>query len=769
MPPKPALILSAATLALLGFGAVPAPAAPAKAPFKAPLPTVLLYPATPGDVAALVDLRTRLRLDSRVQVLTYDPESAAIQRASAETTHPEWLLQVPATDAARMTLARALGASFYAVVSPGRLDDTTHVELVETAPAARTFDWTGTNREFGVHALESQVADSLAHPVNYDHVADNPPAPIVPTGPISAAPLADLETRGTPPLTPIPDAAAPTAPVPVAVAPVPVAVAPVPVAVAPVPVAVAPVPVAVAPVPVAVAPVPVAVAPVPAILPPQPLPLIKSTPVPLNPPAQVAQKTPTPYLPPDARPIRIVLPKTPQAAPVPIAPVPIAPLPIAPVPIAPLPIAPVPIAPVKVAQVPLPVPLVVPAPAKAVPPKIAVPPAPLPQVVNVPIQKIAAVPKPLFVPPIAAPPMPKISSPAIAAVSKPPVQVAALPLRVVPTPPAALPEPISPPTPAPTPPVIVVKKRQPNAEDMTAIQPLLAKGDAALDGGDTVSAIALYRQAVNGAPLSVVPRLKLAQAYQKDGLSDRALDEARRALEIAPDSVPVQQLLSDLDQQNGTSAGTLIRDRATLAQTPNNSAAHVTLADDLWNSGDLGGAEAEYKTAVALAPGAGGPAEAQLAQLYAAEARYTDCLAILKDSGSGGYALAIGIVKNRSDTLSSTLSASRAAFAAGKSTREQFYDDAKKLSAEAQALAEFVAQVAPPKAYTLPHLHRMLSTNLLAQESAALVTFIETGDARQSDSMAQLEHAAATEMLTAQAAEERLGLWKHSHEKQSEK
>ncbi len=681
---------------LLGFGAVPGRAAPA----KAPLPTVLLYPATPGDVAALVDLRTRLRLDSRVQVLTYDPESAAIQRASAETTHPEWLLQAPATDAARMTLARALGASFYAVVSPGRLADTTHVELVETAPAARTFDWTGTNREFGVHALESQVADSLAHPVNYDHVADNPPAPTRPSGPISAAPLADLETRSIPPLTPAPT------PVPMASAAVPVASAPV----------------------------------VPAIVPPTPLPLIKAVPPPLTLPAQTAQTAPSPYVPSDARPIRITLPKT------------------------------VPAVPVKAAQVPLP-PLVV-----SVPPKVTLTPqnaapdpaVPLPQAANVPLHKIAAAPKPALAPNVAVTTLPNIPAPIQRDVPTPPVQIAALPPRVIPTPPTALPEPIAP-APAPIPPAIVVKKRQPNAEDMTAIQPLLAKGDAALDGGDTVSAIALYRQAVNGAPLSVVPRLKLAQAYQKDGLSDRALDEARRALDIAPDSMPVQQFLSDLDQQNGTSVGTLIRDRAALAQTPNDPAAHVTLADDLWNSGDLGGAEAEYKTAVALAPGGSRPAEAQLAQLYAAEARYADCLTILKDSGPGGYALAIGIVKNRSDTVSSTLSASRAAFAAGKSTREQFYDDAKKLSAEAQALAEFVAQVSPPKAYKLPHLHRMLSTNLLAQEAAALVTFIETGDTGQSDSMAQLEHAAATEMLTAQAAEERLGLWKHSHEKQSEK
>ncbi len=715
MPAKPALIFSAAALALLGFAGAPASAAPA----KALLPTVLLYPATPGDVAALVDLRTRLRLDSRVQVLTYDPESAAIQRASAEKTHPEWLVSAPTNDAGRMTLARALGASFYAVVSPGRIADMTHVELVETAPAARTFDWTGTNREFGVHALESQVADSLAHPVNYATVADNPPAP---TTPISTAPAADLLTRETPP-------------VPVAAAPVPVAAAPVPVAAAPVPVAAAPVPVAAAP-----------VAPTP--LPPKPLPLIKPAPAPLPLPTQTAQAAPSPYVPSDARPIRIVLPQTPPAAP--------------------LPTVPVKVAQVKVAQVPLPPPAASAPPKAALPPKIAVPihaPAvPLPQSANETPQKVAAMSKAVLAPNIsAAMPLPNIPAPIKPDVPKPPVQIAALPPRVIPAPPTALPEPVAP-TPAPIPPASIVKKRPPKTEDITAIQPLLAKGDAALDGGDAVSAIALYRQAVNGAPLSVVPRLKLAQAYRKDGLSDRALDEARRALEVAPDSVPVQQFLSELDQQTGTSSGTLVRDRAALEQSPNDPAVHISLADDLWNSGDLSGAEAEYKAASALSPGIH-RADAQLAQLYAAEARYTDCLDVLKDSGPGGYALAIGIVKNRAETLSSTLSASRSAFAAGKSTREQYYDDAKKLSAEAQALAEFVAEVSPPAAYKLPHLHRMLSTNLLAQESAALVTFIETGDTRQEGSMAQLEHAAATEMLTAQAAEERLGLWTHSHEK----
>jgi len=676
LPAKPALILlGAAALGLLGLSPL------RSAPAKAPLPTVLLYPATSGDVAALVDLRTRLRLDSRVQVLTYDPESAAIQRASAEKNHPDWLVHAPTNDSGRMTLARALGASFYAVISPGRLVDTTHVELVETAPAARTFDWTGTNRQFGAHALESQVADSQSHPANYDKVADNPPAPFALPSPLASAPLDDIETRTIPSAPPTN-----TAPVPAAAAPVPASAAP--------------------------------ELTVPQIL----LPLIKSVPVPLSLPTQVAQAAP---IAPAPRPIRIILPKTPQTA---SAPPPTSVTP--------------PKAPVKVAAAPQ---------SQTAPPKTAPP------------VKIASPVKVAQVPPIAVTPPPKSALPPtvilLPTVVPPPVKIAALPPRVIPTPAPALPETPTPQIAPPTPPS-VVKKHVENAEDMTAIQPLLARGDAALDGGDTVSAIALYRQAVNGAPLSVVPRLKLAQAYVKDGLSGRALDEARRALQIAPDSEPVQQFLADLDQQTGTSVGALIKVRAALERSPSNPAAHTALADVLWNSGDLSGAEAEYKAASALSPAGSHAALAQLAQLYAAEARYDDCLATLKNSGPGGYALAIGIVKNRADTLSSTLAASRAAFAASKSTREQFYDDAKKLSAQAQALADFVAAVIPPAAYKLPHLHRMLSTSLLAQESAALVGFIETGDARRSDSMAQLEHAAATEMLTAQAVEERLGLWK---------
>ena len=225
-------------------------------------------------------------------------------------------------------------------------------------------------------------------------------------------------------------------------------------------------------------------------------------------------------------------------------------------------------------------------------------------------------------------------------------------------PPDVRPEP-APPTDtlAPTPPPAVLP--HPKAEDLSAITPLMTKGDAALEGGDVVGAISLFRQAVNGAPLSVVPRLKLAAAYQKGGLTDKALNEAQRALEIAPDNLPVQQFLTEIDTQNGTSDGALTRYRALIERDPQDPAAHAGLAESLWNSGDLDGAEREYKTAKKLASPDDHSADAHLAQLYAAQARYDDCLAALKESGKDGYALAIKIVRSRADTLSSTVEAAR--------------------------------------------------------------------------------------------------------------
>jgi hypothetical protein len=48
----------------------------------------------------------------------------------------------------------------------------------------------------------------------------------------------------------------------------------------------------------------------------------------------------------------------------------------------------------------------------------------------------------------------------------------------------------------------------------------------------------------------------------------------------------------------------------------------------------------------------------------------------------------------------------------------------------------------------------------MAQQAAVLVSSIEVNDAKQGEKAALLGKAAQTEMLTAHAAEEKLGLWK---------
>ncbi len=692
--------------AYLGLAALALLARPSHA--KAPLPTVLLYPASPADVAAAVDLRTRLRLDGQVQVLTYDPESSAVRRAASDFSHPEWLTGAFSNEGVRYSLARALGASFYIVVGPGRQPDSTHLELVDTTPAALAFDWYGTNRQYGARALESQIQAALAHPS-----ADAGES-------IAAAPVTSTPLPAAPPLISPPVAVAP--PVQIAAAP-PVVTPPVPAAL---PIAVAPlVPVAVIP-----APVPVVAAP--------------SVPVVALPPA-------------------VTVPSIVSAPPVQIAVVP-APVPVAVVP--PVPTAPLPLLATGRPQTAAPL----------EPPKTIITPErvvarALPPPVSVPLPKPAAVPTaPAPVAVAVLPPLPlklqeQVAPRPVPPVVPPPTQMARVFPPALPTPEVA--PAIEPPA-GPTPddnapiaaaPVPILKRPSAKAPDLTPVQPLLAQGDAAMDGGDFVSAISFYRQAINGVPLNVVPRLKLAQAYLKSGLNDKALDEAKRAVEISPEDDSLQKFLAQMDQDSGNSDGSLVRARALVERDPANAGAHSDLAEALWNSGDLRGAETEYQTAKTLSPAGDHVADAHLAQLYAAQGRYDDSLQALKAAGGEGYLLALKIVRSRSETLSSTIEASRSAFAKGTITREQFYDTAKKTSADAQALADFVAQLKPLPAYKLSHLHRVLSANLLAQEAATLVSMIETGSDATASTVSDLDKSAMTEMLTARAAEEKLGLW----------
>lgn len=297
------------------------------------------------------------------------------------------------------------------------------------------------------------------------------------------------------------------------------------------------------------------------------------------------------------------------------------------------------------------------------------------------------------------------------------------------------------------------------ARQMAAVKPLIGRGDAALARGEVAMAISLYRQAVDGAPRAAQPRLALAQAYLQGGFRDKALDEAKRALQVSPDSVPIKEFLIGLDDENASSEGSVTLYTALVTKNPQDVSAHIGLADAYWNDGSLDQAETEYKTAQSIEAATGGHrAVTQLARMYGAQSRYADAQEMLAQLGATRYPMSLSIIKNRADALLTGLSTAREAFDAKKSSHEQFYDTAKKVAADAQALAEFVRNVTPPAALKLSHLHRQLAVNLIAQEAAVLMTYIETSDADQGDKAASLEKSAQSEMLTAKAGEQKNGL-----------
>lgn len=513
-------------------------------------PTIVLYAAVlndADDVHALVDLRKQLRKDGVVEVLTYDPASAAMIRAVRDVHQSELLASPMTSNTDRFSMTRALGAQFFAVVTKSSKRGKVNIGLFEAAASGRS--WT----------VSDQKAEDAAHQIERD---------------ISAP------------------AAAP--------------------------------------------------APVASTLPP-------------------------------------------------------------------------------------------PAPASAAPP--------VPKT-----QPVLAAPMPTLAPlrPTLSPTTPRVTKAPPAAAPSPP----ASPARISPP---ATPIAKSPPAAAAPPP-----------EDLSAIKGQLSQGDSLLSQGDFAAAIAVFRSAINTAPLSVVPRVKLAQTYLEADMQDKALDEATRALEIAPGNAAILSFLSRLDAQTGTSQGAVARYTAQVAQNAKDPMAHVELGDAYWNSNSINQAESEYNTALNLAaPGtvAQHTASAHLARLFAAEQRYADSLAALKTAGPSGYALALGIVQSRTDTLSTTLEGAQDDFSAGKSTHAAFYKTAGDVSAQAQTLADFVVKITPPPAFKLSHLYRIQATHLLAQQAAVLVIYIETSDSGQAARAAQLGKEAQTEMLTAHATEEKLGLW----------
>jgi tetratricopeptide (TPR) repeat protein len=287
----------------------------------------------------------------------------------------------------------------------------------------------------------------------------------------------------------------------------------------------------------------------------------------------------------------------------------------------------------------------------------------------------------------------------------------------------------------------------------TDAQSLIDQGDTAMHSSDSMTAIGLYQKAVDLAPRAAAPRLKLAQAYLDAGMKDEATDEARRALAIDPSSTDVQSFIQSQDKGAGGANGDVIVAQAKTESDPNNPNAWISLGDAYWNAGDADDSLISYQHAADIDPSAITP-QTRLAKLYAARAQYDESLKALQKSGSDGYPFALRIIGSRSESLVGDMDDETQDFIKGQDTRETFYNKISATNMQAQGLADFVSKVSPPQQYKISHLHRELSTRLLAQATAVWIDYAETNNSTDTDQANVLEKHAIDEMKLADVAED---------------
>jgi tetratricopeptide (TPR) repeat protein len=296
----------------------------------------------------------------------------------------------------------------------------------------------------------------------------------------------------------------------------------------------------------------------------------------------------------------------------------------------------------------------------------------------------------------------------------------------------------------------------PNAlgEQVSSVaQATIDQGDTALKVSDYLTAIQLYRKAVDMSPRAVTPRLRLANAYLDDGMKDQAVGVAQRALAIDPGNTDIQKFIQAQDTGANGPDGDVIIAQAQTRNDPTNPAGWISLGDAYWNTGDPDDSLISYKRAEEIDPNSIIP-QTRLAKLYAARAQYDQSLAALQKSGTDGYPYALRIISSRSESLVGDIDDETQDLIKGVDTREQFYDRIKTTSSQAAGLSDFVSKIKPPDQYKISHLHRELATSLLAQTAAVWVDYAETNNDSDKDEAADLEKHAISEMKIASVAED---------------
>jgi len=135
----------------------------------------------------------------------------------------------------------------------------------------------------------------------------------------------------------------------------------------------------------------------------------------------------------------------------------------------------------------------------------------------------------------------------------------------------------------------------------TAMLKYAKSGDAYAAGGKTAEAIVEYRNALEKEPRAGDVRLKLADAYLKQGDGAKAAQEYVRAADVLPDA-SVQLKAGNLLLMAGRFDDAKGRAQKVLDADPKNVDAQVLLANSLAGLKDLDGAVAELGEAIQLNP-----------------------------------------------------------------------------------------------------------------------------------------------------------------------
>jgi tetratricopeptide (TPR) repeat protein len=270
----------------------------------------------------------------------------------------------------------------------------------------------------------------------------------------------------------------------------------------------------------------------------------------------------------------------------------------------------------------------------------------------------------------------------------------------------------------------------------------LQQARSQIASNDVDGAIVTLRKAINHSPLSLSLRLALAKAYVAADRRPEAAQESRRALTLAGSDNPQERmelvrLLTDTLKQSGDIATAKQTFLQIITAQPRAVWARVGLGDTLIATGEAEKAEEQYRMALEIEP-SNQDAAAGIARVHAARGDYQGALNELTATGKSGSPNArqnavITIFNDAAPEIARLMKTNREAWEGKTLSREAFYNATQSQSKRANALLSML-RAAPPsessgEALRKKHNQRIFAASLLAQASASLLSYLDSGDA----------------------------------------